>query len=89
MVPLAGQRMCLFVQAGLPRLTAASVGLPQPWSTCSAACSPRHPQASDHYTARLTQVLSRLTGRPTTARQADVEGGGGGDGMAAVEGSPP
>ena len=29
--------------------------------------SPR--QASDHYTARLTGVLSQLTGRPTTQRQ--------------------
>ncbi|PRW33020.1 ubiquitin-like modifier-activating enzyme ATG7 isoform X1 [Chlorella sorokiniana] len=30
-------------------------------------------QASDHYTARLTQVLEDLTGRPTTQQQAQEE----------------
>lgn len=30
-------------------------------------------QASDHYTARLTQVLADLTGQPTTEQQAQEE----------------
>ena len=33
----------------------------------------RSHQASDHYTARLTQVLADLTGEPTTEQQAQEE----------------